>query len=108
MAIEATPIEVWVEWRQRPSAAVVVPYVRATEPALIDYELRITRKGRSGSLQVHQTGDTGVQAQIPRALGEVLIQRDPGDECTVYIRLQARRSPPAKPLEHNFACPLAR
>jgi len=108
MSLDATPIELWIEWRQRPRAAVVVPYVRAADDALIDYEVQIGRKGGSGAVEVRQSGDTRLQADVPRALGEVLIEREPGDTCTVFLRIKPRGTPPPKPVERSFACPRAR
>jgi hypothetical protein len=106
MAIEATPIEVWLEWRQRPRAAVVVPYVRAQDKALIDYRVFIKRRGASGSTQIEQTGDALLQPQLAKSLGEVLISRDPADTCTVLISVTERGQ--AQGIERNFDCPLAR
>jgi hypothetical protein len=109
MAIEATPIEVWIEWRTRPRAAMVVPYVRAQDRALIEYQVHIRRQGASESTQVRQTGDAQLQSNIARALGEVLISREPGDQCTVFVRIAERlERGEAKPIERNFDCPLVR
>jgi hypothetical protein len=109
MAIEATPMEVWIEWRTRPRAAVVVPYVRAQDKASIDYQVFIRREGSAESTQVRQTGDAHLQGHIPRPLGEVLISREPGDKCTVFVRIAERlERGEAKPVERNFDCPLAR
>jgi len=106
MAAEATPIEVWLEWRQRPRAAVVVPYVRAQDQALVDYQVLIKRRGASGSVQIEQSGDAQLQPQLAKSLGELLISRDPGDTCTVFVRVTERGQ--GKPVERNFNCPLAR
>jgi transcription elongation GreA/GreB family factor len=106
MAAEATPIEVWLEWRQRPRAAVVMPYVRAQDKALVDYHVLIKRKGASGSVQVEQTGDAQLQPSLAKPLGEVLISREPGDTCTVFVRVTERGQ--GAPVERNFNCPLAR
>jgi hypothetical protein len=107
MAIEAIPVEVWIEWRSRPRAAVVVPYVRGQEKALIDYQVLIRRKGSSGATQIQQTGDAELQPSLAKPLGELLISRDPGDSCTVFVRI-AERTPGQKPIERNFDCPLVR
>jgi hypothetical protein len=109
MAIEATPIEVWIEWRTRPRAAVVVPYVRAQNKALIDYQLLIRRQGSSGATEIQQTGDAQLQPSIAKPLGELLINREPGDSCTVLVKIGERGRPgQAKPIERNFDCPLVR
>jgi hypothetical protein len=109
MALDATPVEVWIEWRQRPRAAVVVPYVRAQERSQVDYQFFIRRQGASGSTEVQQSGDAELLPHVPRLLGEVLISRDPGDKCSVYVRIVERvERGQAKPVERNFDCPLAR
>jgi hypothetical protein len=106
MAAEATPIEVWLEWRQRPRAAVVVPYVRSQDKALVDYHVLIKRQGASGSAQIEQTGDAQLQPSLAKPLGEVLISREPGDTCTVFVRVTERAQ--GTNVERNFNCPLAR
>lgn len=107
MAIDATPYEVWIEWRTRPRAAVVVPYVRAQSKGLLEYQVIIRREGSSGFTEIQQTGDVQLQPSIPKSLGELLISRDPGDTCTVQVRLGDRDKP--KPaLERSFDCPLVR
>jgi transcription elongation GreA/GreB family factor len=109
MAIDATPMEVWIEWRTRPRAAVVVPYVRGQDKALIDYQVLIRRQGTSGSTEIQQTGDAQLEPSIAKPLGELLISREPGDSCTVYVKIGERGRPgQAKPLERNFNCPLVR
>lgn len=106
MSTEATPIEVWLEWRQRPRAAVVVPYARAQEQTVIDYRVFIQRQGASGAAQIQQSGDVVLQPHLAKALGEVLISRDPGDTCSVSVSVTERGQ--KKPTERNFDCPLAR
>jgi hypothetical protein len=105
MAAEATPIEVWLEWRQRPTAAVVVPYVRTEEQSVIDYEVRIKRSGASGSAQIQQTGDAQLQPRIARSLAELRVERERGDVCTVFVRVKPREG---TPVERNFGCPALR
>jgi hypothetical protein len=107
MAIEATPIEVWIEWRTRPRAAVVVPYVRTPSKGVIDYQVLVRRQGQSGSTEIQQTGDTELQPSLAKPLGELLISREPGDSCTVFVKIGERRQG-QKPLERNFDCPLVR
>lgn len=106
MDVAATPIEIWLEWRVRPRAAVVVPYVRTQDRTQVDYVVVIKRRDAAESAQIEQTGDALLQPQLARSLGELGIRRERGDTCTVFVRVAPRGQ--SKPIERNFDCPLAR
>lgn len=106
MGAEATPIEVWLEWRQRPRAAVVMPYVRAHEQKRIDYRLVIKRQGKAGATHIQHSGDLVLQPHLAKALGELRVNRDPGDTCTVWVSVSERGE--EKAVERSAECPPAR
>jgi hypothetical protein len=106
MDVGATPIEVWLEWRDRPRAAVVAPYVRARDGARVDYVVLIERRDATESARIEQSGDTLLQPRLAQSLGEVRIRRALGDRCSVFVRVAPRGE--GEPIERRFDCPLVR
>jgi hypothetical protein len=95
--LEATPIEVWLDWQQS-QPAIVVPYARAPFDATVAYRVTLTRTGS----RVVQRGQVRLESGVAAPISRIAVSRTPQDACSVEVSLEPEGGPA---LLRAFDCP---
>ncbi|NYT78063.1 hypothetical protein H0A71_13755 [Alcaligenaceae bacterium] len=95
-------LQVWLETVPDTHPSVVVPYVRSETDGVIQYQLKVSKRGFSGVSNLGQSGDVRVQAGQPAALSRFSLNIGKNDECTIELVLFNSQHPADT---YHFDCP---
>ena len=95
-------LHVWLQTGTETQPGIVIPYVQSSENKSIHYSLSATKKGRSGTSEVSQSGTVNVQAKKPTPLSEMSISANKSDTCQIELTLAEGATPLGA---YHFDCP---
>lgn len=95
-------LQVWLETVPDTHPSVVVPYVRSEQDGVVQYQLKVSKRGMGGMSNIGQSGEVQVQAHKPAALSRFSLNVGKSDKCTIELILVENQHPAGT---YTFDCP---
>lgn len=80
-------MQVWLDTIAGTRPTVVVPYVKTDHDARLTYRMKVLKAGKSGYSAINQSGTVSATAGTPKALSQLSVGLQQGDDCHIDIEL---------------------